>query len=262
MTRHVSSNLRLQGRQASTAGSEIEVEDDIHTLITRIEAPRNSPTHFSDAPPSPREAVHSVMTSWVSKKFMSGCAILFPIAVTVYVTWWFLDFFDAFFSPLYKKLVGYEVFGLGFVTSMVFIFATGVLMSSWAGGFVLSIGEWVIKQLPLVKNIYSASKQVSAALNPENEAALAFKECVLIKHPRNGEYAFGFITGETWIHTNAGQLQLNSVYVPTNHVYVGDIFMLADKDILRPNLTVREGLEIVISCGMALPRNLTASNRN
>ena len=56
--------------------------------------------------------------------------------------------------------------------------------------------------------------------------------------------------------------------------------MLADKDIIRPDLTVREGLgkgdttvpssavlyplpvEIVISCGMALPRNLTAVSRS
>lgn len=28
--------------------------------------------------------------------------------------------------------------------------------------------------------------QVSAALNPENEAAKAFQECVLIRHPRHG----------------------------------------------------------------------------
>ena len=101
-------------------------------------------------------------------------------------------------------------------------------MSSWAGGFVLAVGEWFIKQVPLVKNIYSASKQVSchdrldrytdkrrvvqvsAALNPDNEATRAFKECVLIKHPRNGEFAFGFITGETWVHVGVCLCQLNS----------------------------------------------------
>ena len=53
------------------------------------------------------------------------------------------------------------------------------------------------------QHIYSASKQVSAALNPENEAAKAFQECVLIKHPRHGEYAFGFITGRTTLQVSA-----------------------------------------------------------
>ena len=80
-------------------------------------------------------------------------AVLFPLVVTVYITWWFLTFFDNFFSvshpgsvcdvrcstapasctdphapawqPVYQSLFGFEVFGLGFLTSMVFVFITG-----------------------------------------------------------------------------------------------------------------------------------------
>jgi uncharacterized membrane protein len=44
-------------------------------------------------------------------------------------------------------------------------------------------------------------------------------------------------------------------------VYVGDIFLLDDRDIIRTNLTVREGLEIVVSVGMALPPTLSAISR-
>lgn len=70
-------------------------------------------------------------------------------------------------------------------------------MSSWLGSLLLQVGEWIIKKLPLVKHIYSAAKQVSAAVNPANETTQSFRECVLIRHPRNGEFAFGFITGST-----------------------------------------------------------------
>ncbi len=41
-------------------------------------------------------------------------------------------------------------------------------------------------------------------------------------------------------------------------VYVGDIYMLEDKDVIHTNLTVREGLEIVVSVGMAVPPVLSA----
>lgn len=68
------------------------------------------------------------------------------------------------------------------------------------------------------------------------------RECVLIRHPRHGEYAFGFITGQTKLTTPEGDLELFSVYVPTNHVYVGDIFLLTAPDIIRHNLSVREGI--------------------
>lgn len=56
--------------------------------------------------------------------------------------------------------------GLGFVTSITFIFVVGVFMSSWLGASVLSLGEWFIKRMPFVRHIYSASKQISAAISP------------------------------------------------------------------------------------------------
>ncbi|KAG2481995.1 hypothetical protein HYH03_019051 [Edaphochlamys debaryana] len=212
----------------------------------------------SPRPRNGQQAIASIVHSWASRKFAVGCAILFPVAVTVYVTWWFLTFFDNFFSPIYYKLFDFHVFGLGFITSMAFIFLIGVFFSSWMGTALLGIGEWIIKRLPLIKHIYSASKQVSAAINPENEASAAFQECVIIRHPRKGEFAIAFITGRTVLQLGSTDTRLNTVYVPTNHVYVGDIFMLEDKDIIHTNLSVREGLEIVVSCGMAIPPNLVA----
>jgi uncharacterized membrane protein len=80
---------------------------------------------------------------------------------------------------------------------------TGVFCSSWLGGVFLNMGEWIIKKLPLVKHIYSAAKQVSAAVNPANESTASFQECVLIRHPRHGEYAFAFITGSTVMQVGA-----------------------------------------------------------
>jgi uncharacterized membrane protein len=51
------------------------------------------------------------------------------------------------------------------------------------------------------------------------------------------------------------------MYLVLLQVYVGDIFLLDDRDIIRTNLTVREGLEIVVSVGMALPPTLSAISR-
>ncbi len=80
-------------------------------------------------------------------------------------------------------------------------------------------------------------------------------------------------------HEDALPMELYSVYVPTNHIYVGDIFLLGKEDIIHTNLSVRfagcnqicwcwlyrlhiecyaTAAEIVVSVGMALPRNLSA----
>ncbi len=44
------------------------------------------------------------------------------------------------------------------------------------------------------------------------------------------------------LQTGSQDLHLNIVYVPTNHVYVGDVFLMEDKEITYTNLSVREGL--------------------
>ncbi|KAJ1419708.1 hypothetical protein SESBI_14841 [Sesbania bispinosa] len=146
--------------------------------------------------------------------------------------------------------------GLGFVTSITFIFLVGIFMSSWLGASVLTLGEWFIKKMPLVSYIYAASKQISAAISPDQNSN-AFKEVALIRHPRVGEYALGFITSTVIVQRNRIEEELYCVYVPTNHLYLGDIFLVSPNDILRPNLSVREGIEIVISGGMSIPQILT-----
>ncbi|CAI9116498.1 OLC1v1017663C6 [Oldenlandia corymbosa var. corymbosa] len=202
------------------------------------------------------KACYSVLQSWVSKKFMTGCVVLFPVAVTFYVTWWFIQFFDGFFSPIYERL-GVEIFGLGFITSVIFIFFVGIFASSWFGATVFWLGEWFIKRMPFVKHLYSASKQISSAISPEKNTS-AFKEVAIIRHPRVGEYVFGFITSTVVLQRDNGDEELCSVYVPTNHLYIGDIYLLNSKEIIRPNLSVREGIEIIVSVGMSMPQIISS----
>ncbi|CAI0628837.1 unnamed protein product, partial [Linum tenue] len=215
-----------------------------------------------------------------SHSWLFCSVILFPIAITFYVTWWFIHFVDGFFSPIYAQL-GIDIFesriwskvftnaklvvtylacaalpGLGFVTSITFIFVVGVFMSSWLGASVLSLGEWFIKRMPFVRHIYNASKQIGAAISPDQNTQ-AFKEVAIIRHPRIGEYAFGFITSSVTLQNYAGDEELCCVYVPTNHLYIGDIFLVSTKDVIRPNLSVREGIEIVVSGGMSMPQILS-----
>uniref|UniRef100_A0A7N0VCB4 Protein LIKE COV 1-like n=1 Tax=Kalanchoe fedtschenkoi TaxID=63787 RepID=A0A7N0VCB4_KALFE len=215
-----------------------------------LDSKSSTPSHSPST-----EAFTKVIRSWAWKKFITGCVILLPIAITFYVTWGFVHFVDGFFSPIYTHL-GINLFGLGFMTSLTFIFLIGVFMSSWLGASVLSLGEWFIKKMPLVSYIYSASKQISGAISPD-QTTHAFKEVAIIRHPRIGEYAFGFITSNVVLHKGSGTEELCCVYVPSNHLYLGDILLINPNDILRPNLSVREGIEIVISGGMSIPQVLT-----
>ncbi|KAF6157854.1 hypothetical protein GIB67_003754 [Kingdonia uniflora] len=281
-----------------------EKESTSTTPLSQNNINREDPEDPAKSPPnspnsSTRKACYAVLQSWVSKKFMTGCVVLFPVAVTFFITWWFIQFVDGFFSPIYARL-GINIFGLGFVTSLIFVFFVGIFVSSWTGATVIWIGEWFIKRMPFVKHIYSASKQVSSAISPDgsckignlgealklfiemsgkelrlnvsytavvnelckegsvegekNQNTMAFKEVAIIRHPRVGEYAFGFITSSVVLQRDNGDEELCSVYVPTNHLYIGDIFLVNSEEIIRPNLSIREGIEIIVSGGMTMPQ--------
>ncbi|KAG6604260.1 Protein LIKE COV 2, partial [Cucurbita argyrosperma subsp. sororia] len=218
-----------------------------------VKSPPSSPNS------STRKACCYVLQSWVSKKFMTGCVVLFPVAVTFFVTWWFIQFVDGFFSPIYERL-GVDIFGLGFITSLLFVFFIGIFVSSWLGATLFWLGEWFIQRMPFVRHLYSASKQISAAISPDQNTT-AFKEVAIIRHPRVGEYAFGFITSTVTLQRESEDEELCSVFVPTNHLYIGDIFLVNSKDIIRPNLSIREGIEIIVSGGMTMPQIITPVER-
>ncbi|GAB2226201.1 hypothetical protein Droror1_Dr00022002 [Drosera rotundifolia] len=213
----------------------------------------------SSSKSSTRQACCYVLQSWVSRKFMTGCVVLFPVAVTFFITFWIIQFVDGFFSPIYEQL-GIDIFGLGFVTSLLFVFLVGIFVSSWLGATVFWLGEWFIKKMPFVRHIYSASKQISTAISPDQNTT-AFKEVAIIRHPRVGEYAFGFITSSVVLQMDEGDEELCSVFVPTNHLYIGDIFLINSNDIIRPNLSIREGIEIIVSGGMTMPQTIAPMER-
>ncbi|KAG8495587.1 hypothetical protein CXB51_013323 [Gossypium anomalum] len=209
----------------------IPVGDSVHDDSSK-HSPSFAPSHHSG-----RETFYKVFQSWASKKFMTG---------------WSLYVFSSF----------YFLVGLGFVTSITFIFVIGVFMSSWLGASVLGLGEWFIKRMPFVRHIYNASKQISSAISPD-QSSQAFKEVAIIKHPRIGEYAFGFITSSVTLQKFCGEEELCCVYVPTNHLYIGDIFLINTQDVIRPNLSVREGIGkgsssfvVVVMVCMKKERNL------
>jgi uncharacterized membrane protein len=43
------------------------------------------------------------------------------------------------------------------------------------------------------------------------------------------------------------------VYIPTNHLYVGDVVVVPAEDVIDTNLTVEDGVGIVLSAGSSMP---------
>ena len=104
--------------------------------------------------------------------------------------------------------------------------------------------------VPLFRTIYAPVRQLVLAFSPENE--YGFKQVVLVTDPQRG-YVIGFLTREFTVAAGGEPQALVAVYVPTNHLYLGDVRIYAREHVVFPDLTVEEGVRIFLTGGMALP---------
>ena len=104
--------------------------------------------------------------------------------------------------------------------------------------------------VPVFRTIYAPVKQLIAAFSPDNE--YGFKRVVMIEDPRKG-YTLGFLTREFTVDRGHGPETLIAVFVPTNHLYLGDIVICARDRAVFPDISVEDGIRIFLTGGMALP---------
>jgi uncharacterized membrane protein len=187
---------------------------------------------------------------WLRRNFVAGFFVTVPLFISVAALIWIFDVVDGATTPLYDRLLGRRIPGLGMLSTLTVIVFVGMLARNVIGRRVLARGEMWLLKIPVFKTIYSPVKQLIAAFSPDNESS--FKRVVLIEDPRRG-YAIGFQTREFTVDRGKGPEALLAVYVPTNNLYLGDVVIVERDRAVFPDITVEDGIRIVLTGGMALP---------
>jgi uncharacterized membrane protein len=194
--------------------------------------------------------------SWFKVRFITGFFVTVPVVLTAYVLWIFYREVDGVLSPVYEQILGRHVPALGFLTAVVIIFLMGIVATNVVGRRVLQWAEWLLRHVPIFGRVYHAVKDLIEAFSPHRRSG--FREFVIVEHPREGIYAYGFRTGEVRVEGTKPE-GLVTVYVPTNHLYLGDIVLVPRSGIVSTGLTIEEGIRIILSAGTAAPPRLPAS---
>jgi uncharacterized membrane protein len=126
----------------------------------------------------------------------------------------------------------------------------GALARNVIGRRVLQRAEGWLAKVPVFRAIYGPVKQLIAAFSPDNESG--FKRVVMVEDPRRG-YALGFQTREFTVDRGRGPEPLLAVYIPTNNLYLGDVVIVERDRAMFPDISVEDGIRIVLTGGMALP---------
>jgi uncharacterized membrane protein len=191
--------------------------------------------------------------SWLRRSFITGFFVTVPLIISVAALVWIFQVVDGVAEPIAVRLLGRAVPGLGLLITAAIILVVGALATNVIGKRVLQRTEYYLLQVPVFKTIYAPVKQLVAAFSPDNDAG--FKKVVIVEDPKRG-MLLGFLTKEFTLDRGRGQEAVVAVYVPTNHLYLGDVFVYPREQASFPNLTVEEGIRIFLTGGMALPDRL------
>jgi uncharacterized membrane protein len=188
--------------------------------------------------------------SWLRRSFITGFFVMVPLFISVAAFIWLFNLVDGASTPLYDRLLGRRIPGLGIATTAAAIVLVGAFARNVIGRRVLQRAEMWLLRVPVFNKIYSPVKQLVAAFDPDSESG--FKRVVMIEDPRRG-YALGFLTREFTADRGRGPESMLAVFVPTNNLYLGDIVICERERAVFPDITVEDGIRVFLTGGMALP---------
>ncbi len=197
------------------------------------------------------------MSAWLKSRFIAGFFVTVPAFATAWLLWVFWSRIDDIFAPVYERMLGRPVPGVGFLTAIAAILLMGAIARNVVGGRVLVWGDKLLLRVPVFRLLYPSVKMLIDSFSPERRHA--FKAVVLVQHPREGSYAYGFVTSEVIVETFDGKAEMVTVFIPTNNLYLGDIVVVPRADVIATGLTVEEGVRIILSAGTATPPRLPRS---
>jgi uncharacterized membrane protein len=189
------------------------------------------------------------MIQWLRRRFITGFMVTIPLVVSLAALIWVFGIIDEVTDPLYVRILGRRVPGLGVATTAAVLLLVGAVATNVIGKRLLQRAEGYLLRVPVFKTIYGPVKQLVAAFSPDSEAG--FKGVVLVKDPRRG-MVLGFLTKEFVSDLGRGPEPLVAVYVPTNHLYLGDVVICPREAVSFPDISIDEGIRIFLTGGMAL----------
>jgi uncharacterized membrane protein len=193
---------------------------------------------------------------WIRRTFVTGFFVTVPLVVSAVAIIWMFQWADRLTSGIIARFGISQPPGLGILVTASVVFAVGALATNVFGRRVLNQGDRLLLSVPLFRTIYAPVKQLVTAFSPDNETG--FKRVVLVDDPSRG-FLLGFLTREFMLDRGRGPERVLAIYVPTNHLYLGDVIVCEPGRVSMLDISVEEGLRIFLTGGMGLPGRLTTT---
>ena len=185
-------------------------------------------------------------------KFLTGLIVVIPIGITIFILKFLFNFADgllgSYLDSLFSIIFHHEfhIPGLGMITGAVVIYLAGLLATNVLGTQILKLGDELLSRIPIVKSIYSSSKQLTKVFK---EGQSSYRRAVFVEWPRPGIKAIGFVTAE--VERNGTRMVV--VYVPTMpNPTSGFALFFPEDEVYECGMTVEDALKFVVSGGVVV----------
>lgn len=199
------------------------------------------------------------MLRFLRRHLVSGVLVIAPIAVTVYVILLGWEYARRGAIAL-QRLLGLalpdwvEAFLpiLGVLAALVVIAVAGALAQALLGRWVLSLFEWIVSYVPIVRDVYNAVKRLAATLF--SAQGTQFSKAALIEYPRPGIWALVFVVQRVNGALPPVAEGLTAVLLPTSPLPMsGVVLFVPSRDLVPLDVSVEEAFRVVVSAGFLLP---------
>ncbi len=196
---------------------------------------------------------------FLRRYFISGLVVIIPLGLTIFIFWLLVTKLGGFLIPLFRifpflKDLPQEILTiLGFILFLIIIFLIGGLTSGYLGKWLVGFIEELILRLPIIREIYNSARQLTTAVFVDRKS---LKKVVAVEYPRKGIFALGFIMNEEKILSSDGQKEFFLIYLPTTpNPTSGWLILIPKEEVKELNLTIDEGLKLIISGGIVIDKN-------
>ncbi len=191
-------------------------------------------------------------------KIFTGILVILPLGITYLVLVFVFNALDNILGPMMPE-VNIPLFnrnihlpGLGIIGFFLLLYLIGVIATNVLGRKLVHWGDRLFTTIPIVKNIYLASKQLTDAFSTTRKGS--FRQAVFVEFPQEGNFALGFVTNEL---IDLEQQVKVTVFIPTAFVPPqGFLLFLPKEKIIASRMTIEEAIKTIMSVGIVTPHNI------
>ena len=200
------------------------------------------------------------MMSRIRNYFLTGLIVAGPVAVTLWLIWWFVTVVDNLVRPFIPVAYRPETYlpvnipGLGLIFAFLALTLLGFLTANLIGRKLVDFGDSLLNRMPIVRPIYRTTKQIFQTLFSKSESS--FRRVALVEFPSPGMWSLVFLTQSPHaeISDRLPATEHVSAFMPcTPNPTTGFFFYVPKRDVIDLDITVEQAMTVIMSAGIVQP---------